>query len=293
MDTQSLLRDMPANEYHAVQAMSSGGLRRMRQSPAHFYGAMLDPRRPPELESVAKANGTLAHCMLLEQDQFGMRFAVVPDDAPRRPSKLQRKAAKPSPATMTSIAWWDTFEADTAGKALVEQPALDSAMAKASALRSLPEIARLLSSGYAESSAFWLDAETEVLCKCRPDWVYDTGDGVILLDGKTAKDASPDGFARSSWNFRYDLQAAWYSDGFERATGQRVLGFVFGAVESDWPHCAAAYMLPDDVLDAARREIRRLVRQYSDCLQRNHWPGYPAGVTLLTMPRWAQLEIDE
>ena len=274
MDAPILARDMPANEYHAVQAMSSGGLRRMRQSPAHFYGAMLDPARPASTPTPAMRNGTLVHCAIFEPDALFQRYVMQPADV-----DLRTKAGR---------AWRDEQTAE-----VVAPDDMNRAIAQASALRSLPEIARLLSSGYAESSAFWQDYETGVLCKCRPDWVYDTGDGVILLDGKTAKDASPDGFARSSWNFRYDLQAAWYSDGFERATGQRVLGFVFGAVESEWPHCAAAYMLPDDVLDAARREIRRLMRQYADCLQRNHWPGYPAGVTLLTMPRWAQLEIEE
>lgn len=274
MDTTSLVRDMPANEYHAVQAMSSGGLRRMRQSPAHYYGAMLDPARPVSTPTPAMRNGTLVHCAIFEPDALSQRYVMQPAEV-----DLRTKAGKEWRAAQTAE--------------IVAPDEMNRAIAQASALRSLPEIARLLSSGYPESSAFWQDSETGVLCKCRPDWVYDTGYGVILLDGKTAKDASPDGFAKSSWNFRYDLQAAWYSDGFERATGQRVLGFVFGAVESEWPHCAATYMLPDDVLDAARREIRRLVRQYADCLQRNHWPGYPAGVTLLTMPRWAQLEIDE
>ena len=41
-----LYPDLPAADYHAVQAMSAGGLKRMRRSPAHFYGAQLDPLRP-------------------------------------------------------------------------------------------------------------------------------------------------------------------------------------------------------------------------------------------------------
>jgi hypothetical protein len=41
-----LHKDMPAETYHGIQAMSAGGLKRMRRSPAHFFGLQLDPHRP-------------------------------------------------------------------------------------------------------------------------------------------------------------------------------------------------------------------------------------------------------
>ena len=84
--------------------------------------------------------------------------------------------------------------------------------------------------------------------------------------------------------------AAWYSDGYELATGQRVHGFVFAAVESAWPHAAAAYMLGDDVLDKARAENRRLLNRYAECKRTNIWPGYEAGIQHINLPRWAQME---
>ena len=90
-------------------------------------------------------------------------------------------------------------------------------------------------------------------------------------------------------NWRYDLQAAWYSLGYEIATGTPVLGFVFACVESEPPYAAAAYMLPDEVLDKARVTIRRLLAQYAECLAADEWPGYSQDIQLLTLPAWAKL----
>lgn len=284
-----LILDMPPEVYHSTHAMSASGLKRMRKSPAHFYGLQLDPNRPPPGDPTpAMKNGTLVHCCVFEPDKVEQRYIIAPTDAPRRPTEAQRKAAKPSPETLAAIAWWDEFEARAAGKELIDAGQLATARAQASALRALPDVAPLLSEGFGEASAFWIDAATGELCKCRPDWTSPAGDGVILVDGKTTSDASPDGFSRSIWNLDYHLQAAWYSDGYEATTGQKVHGFVFAVVEAAWPHAAAAYMLDDEVLDRARAEYRRLLDLYAQCKRDNHWPGYQTGIQPIGLPAWAK-----
>lgn len=284
-----LVLDLPAEQYHATHAMSAGGLKRMRQSPAHFYGMQLDPNRPePGEPTPAMKNGTLVHCCIFEPDAVDARYVVVPSDAPRRPTDAQRKAAKPSPETVRAIEWWDDFEQRTRGAEVIDADQARAARAQAAALRRLPEIGALLSDGFGEASAFWIDETTGELCKCRPDWTSPAGDGVILVDGKTCQDASPEGFSRAIWNLDYWLQAAWYSDGFEKATGKRVHGFVFAAVESSWPHAAAAYMLGDDVLDKARAENRRLLDLYAECRRTGVWPGYQQSIQSIALPAWAK-----
>jgi hypothetical protein len=284
--------DMPAEQYHAIRAMSATGLKRMRRSPAHYFGLTLDPRRPPDEPTPAMINGTVVHCCTFEPDKVDTMFAVVPDGAPRRPSSLQRNAKKPSPETLDAIAWWDDFNERTMGCQVIEAQALAMARLQASALRALPDFGALLSDGYGEASVFWIDEETGELCKCRPDWTSPAGDGAILADGKTTQDASPEGFAKSIWNLDYPLQAAHYTDGFMAATGKTVHGFVFGAVESAWPHQAAAYMVDDEVMAWARRENRRLLNLYAECKRTGHWPGYPQTVMPITMPAWAYKEIN-
>jgi exodeoxyribonuclease VIII len=233
----------------------------------------LDPDRPaPSEPTPALKNGALVHCCVFEPDQVALRYVVKPAGL-----DLRTKEGK---------AW---REAQTLE--IVDAEAMALAAGQARAMRSLPEVAALLSDGVGEASAFWIDEKTGELCKCRPDWTSPVGDGVILVDGKTTIDASLAGFSRAIWNFDYHLQAAWYSDGYEAATGKHVHGFVFAAAESSWPHVAAAYMLDDQVLDRARAENRRLLDLYAECRRTNHWPGYQTGIQPITLPSWAMKEI--
>lgn len=271
-----LLPDMPAHAYHATRALSASGLKLLRQSPAHYYGETLDPMRPQKATTPALANGTLVHCATFEPDQVAARYLVKPAGLDGR--------------TKEGKAWLAEHETDP--RVIVSGADMAAAMAQAAALRRLPDVAALLAEGYAEASAFWVDDETGELCKCRPDWVSPAGDGaVILVDGKTCQDASPEGFARTIWNFGYHLQAAHYTGGFTAATGLQVRGFVFAAVESSWPHAAAAYVLDDAVLAHARAENRRLTDLYAACKAKNEWPGYAPEIQPITLPRWAMKEI--
>lgn len=270
-----LYPDMPAEQYHSIAAMSAGGLKRMRKSPAHFYGAQLDPQRPQSEPTSAMRAGTLFHVVLFEPGAIAERYVVKPEGMDLRTKDGKAwKAAQP-----------DTLE-------IIDGDDLAKAQTQAERVRSLPDVAALLADGAPETSAFWIDEATGELCKCRPDWTSPAGDGVILVDGKTCPDASPEGFARTAWNMGYLHAAAWYSDGYESATGLRVLGYVFAAVEHDWPHVAAPYMVPEDVLDLARAENRRMLDLYAECKRTGTWPGYSAGVSLIQLPVWAQRQLE-
>lgn len=73
-----LVPDLPAEQYHSIPAMSAGGLKRMKRSPAHFFGLQLDPRRPCEGTAAdALRFGKLFHSALFEPDTLG-RYAVKP-----------------------------------------------------------------------------------------------------------------------------------------------------------------------------------------------------------------------
>ena len=119
-----LYLDLAASEYHATHAMSAGGLKRMRQSPAHFYGLQLDPDRPaPGEPTPAMQNGTLVHCAIFEPDQVDARYLVKP--------------AGMSFATKEGRAWRD---ANTGPREIIDAAQLVAARAQAAALRRLPEV---------------------------------------------------------------------------------------------------------------------------------------------------------
>jgi hypothetical protein len=142
-----------------------------------------------------------------------------------------------------------------------------------------PTCQDLLSEGTAESSAWWLDPETQLLCKCRPDWSR-TG---LLLDFKTARDASPAGFARAVERYRYHVQAVYALDGWQAAGGDPLQHFLLVAMEKTPPFAVALYELPATALATGRALYRRDLATVSDCLRQQHWPGYPTAIVTLAM----------
>ncbi len=268
-----IVDDMSSEDYHALDALGSSGLRKLGKSPLHYFGTTLDPQRPFAAASDAQLSGTLAHCALLEPDALVTRYAVKPPGHDGR--------------TREGRAW----NVAHAGRTIIHADQLATAQYQAHQIRALPEIGPLLEQGAPEVSAFWVDQRTGVHCKCRPDWVSPVDmdpAGVVLLDLKTTQDASEAGFARSIWNYGYHLQAAWYVDGFELASGLMVLGFVFVCVEAEWPHAASAFMLDDRAMDLARARNRELVDLYAACRAAGEWPGYASTIRPISLPAWAR-----
>lgn len=268
-----IVPDLDNGEYHRGPGLSSTGVRRFRRSPFHFRALAADREDRPDLDddqTAAMFNGTLVHCATLEPAQFHLRYAIGPD--------VRKNSAE-----------WREFVASAGTRTPITSLQAVRAMAQAEALRSLPDVAPLLSKGEPEQSAFWIDPDTGVLCKCRPDWVTPVahGTGSMLLDVKTTTDASEDAFARTVVNYGYHQQADWYVKGWGHASRRHVYGFVFAVVESTFPFAAASYILDDDALQQARRMNHKALRQFAECERRQEWPGYPKGMQVLSLPAWA------
>lgn len=137
--------------------------------------------------------------------------------------------------------------------------------------------------GKAELSVYWNDPATGVLCRCRPDWWREDD---VLVDLKTCEDASPEGFAKSMANWRYDVQAPFYLDGVRLATGRKPRGFVFVAVEKKPPFAVGVYVLDSESLELGRAQYVADLRAYAECLRTDTWPGYGDKIQTISMPAW-------
>lgn len=184
--------------------------------------------------------------------------------------------------------WSDVLEEwqqNNPGRIVLSPEQWDQLHAMAAAVHAHPAAGALLTSvpGEAEKSVYWNDPTTGVLCRCRPDWWREDD---VLVDLKTTDDASPEVFAKSMANWRYDVQDPFYTDGVKIATGRNVKAFVFIAVEKKPPYAVGVY-----VLDSASREIGRAMYQqdlkvYAECLANDNWPGYGDKIQTINMPAW-------
>lgn len=275
--------DMPLETYLGIDALSASGLKLLARSPWHYANRIETDPTP------AMLRGTLGHCAILEPDAMAARYVVVPEDAPRRPSRAQLEAKKPSPDSVAAMDWWASFQADNAQRKIVSIADYALCQAQLAAVARSPELSALLRQGSGEVSVFWIDKATGVYCKARPDWLPPAnGNRVTPLDLKTCADESPSGFGRASARLRHDLQAAHYSEGIEAATGLRVEQFIFGAVTNKPPILAVPYVLTDEIRDQGRDERRELMEKLAWCQRENEWPAYGSGLQLLDFPAWAK-----
>lgn len=280
-------------DYHAdKEAVSKSALDDFNHSPFIYWANRFAEDRPApgEDETAARLAGNMLHCALLEPEHFGKRYAVVPDDAPKKPSITQRNAAKPSADTVVAIDWWDRFLSDNANKKIVKPEKYDVAFRQADSLRKIKEVRDLLDApgAQAEVSEYFIDPVTQLYCKIRPDLKVPFGAaGDMLADAKTARSARGSEFARAVATMRYHVQDGFYSEGHTLATGRPTLGFLFMVVESEWPFYSNAIMLDDASKNEGRATYRKDLNGIAQRKQSGIWNNHDSGVEVVSLPGYA------
>lgn len=278
--------EIPFEEYLRIPAASKSGLICFDKSPAHYYWDNIREDRDATEKSLALRLGTGIHTAILEMAKFYDRYVVIPEDAPKRPTKAQIEAAKPSAKTLSQIAFWETFDSHAAGREQITTEQHDQIMQIARCVRTHPATGALLESGSPEVTLIWEDPIYSVLCKARLDWF---SPGQAVIDFKSCEDASPRAFGRDAWNYSYHVQQAFYLDGVEALTGE-VLPFFFQAIEKKGPWGTAIYQGTQGHYDIGRMTYRRQIKQYAEALAAQKWPSYSEEITDLWMPDWALKE---
>jgi hypothetical protein len=262
---------MNNTDYHAHAAVSKSHLDQVAKSPLHYWARYLDPTRIVPEPTPAMAIGSAVHTHVLELDQWDARYVSAPDGIDRR-----TKAGK---------AEWEAFTTAATGRTVLPKADADLVMRMAHSVFSHPAAAMLLAlPGKAETTHMWTDAATGLQCKCRPDWLTD--DGRLLVDLKTTEDASPRGFAKSIAQWRYHVQASWYLDGIEQATGTRPEQFLFLCVEKKAPYAVAVYAADAEMIAAGAQTAARDLDVLATCKAANAWPGYSDQIEPISLPPW-------
>ncbi|AHF03419.1 exonuclease VIII [Marichromatium purpuratum 984] len=186
--------------------------------------------------------------------------------------------------TKAGKAEWAEFQADAEARGLLVVTAdqMTRAQAMRDAVIAQPFARALLADGDPEVTMLW--ERDGVSCKARADWVC--GGHQVIVDLKTAADASEQGFRRAVGQWRYHMQAAHYIDA-ARATGLGERTFVFIVVESEPPHGVALYQLGERELHAGGVRIRRAMDAYRECVDTGSWPGYPTEISPIELAPWA------
>ena len=247
--------DMPAEKYHAVDALSKSMMSKILKSPAHYRAALEEHQEPTKSMQM----GTAIHTAVLEPQLYSQVVAVVPPDIDGRTKEgKQWKEAHKSRIHLTHA---EDIDVQGVANSVRRHPFWD--------------IVRL---GHKiEASVFAQDEETGIALKARPDlWI----ESHTLIDIKTTDDASPEAFLRTIASFGYHIQAAHYL----MMTGAD--NFIFVAVERKAPYAIGIYKLDDEWLQAGENLRCKAISTLHECRALDSWPAYPTAVQTLSCPKW-------
>lgn len=262
-----LINNLPATDYHAIEALSASAAKLLLKSPAHYLADKANPRAP----TAAMKNGTLTHTLFFEPHKFEEEYAVMPKFDKR--TKFGKEGA-------------EQFEADNEGKIVIDEYAYERAKAIAASAHAHPLVKELMSvGGDAEVTMQW--EQYGVKCKARVDYLTSG----MMLDLKTCQDASPAGFARQIATFSYHIQAAHYANGFNEITGIELDQFVFIAVESEPPYAVGVYTIDEAGLWSGGKLIKQAAEAYKKALKnKDTLPSYVDRVMTLSLPSYALVD---
>ena len=260
------LDGLPARDYHALPSLSSGGVRKLLRSPAHYLVERTREHEPTEAMRI----GTAVHTLVLEPERSA-EVVAMPE------FNMRTNAGK------AAAAEWRAEHPDAQA---FKPEVFDRIQRAAEAVRAHPAASRLLSDGVAERSLFWRDAAEGIDCRARFDWHREDGG---IVDLKTAADASPAGFSRAIGSHGYHIAAAHYWNGAEHVFSASPRFWAFVAVEVEPPFAVACYVLDDASIRAGMEACSRAYRLFRECVESDAWPGYPSTVQAISAPKWARL----
>ena len=265
--------------YHSQSGISASGLKQIKKSPAHY-------KYEERTETDAMRFGTMYHTFILENDSFNQNYTVV--DISKRPDQKYGITAK------ANDAWFNSFNNPISTEMHEQLKAMRDVLFKH------PYAKALLTKGEVEMSYYLeldIGSEKPIQARFRPDNVRH--DKRIVVDLKTAADASDDGFQRDAAKFDYQIPAAFYSDMMEMVTGETLgYAFFFVAQEKKKPYAFNIFHASPQFLSVGRYEYELLLMLYAYCMEADQWPGYQIfcqnrfGVNELSLPAWAIKELE-
>lgn len=137
--------------------------------------------------------------------------------------------------------------------------------------------------GEPEISLFWNEETTGELAKCRPDKLISKHS--CIVDLKTTGDIEH--IEKSFFNYRYHVQDAWYTKGYETAYNDKLSSFIFLVVSTKL-NCGRypvrLFELAREVKEHGKTEYLEDIATYHECKTSNDW----AAIETIKLPYYME-----
>lgn len=246
---------MTEKEYDQTEGIRRSDLWKMKESPEKFMWHMTHPEEP----TPALIFGTAAHKMLLEPKTFSDEFAV--SGTYDRRTKEGKEAYK-------------AFLETAGDKTVIGSDDYQTVCDMAKAVKAHP-IAKKLIRGKHETALFWNDPDTGETCKVRLDILKGGKRKPMVVDYKTAANASTAVFNQKLFKYGYHMQAFMYTEAVRQAYRLTERPpFLFIVQEKTPPYSVNVIRASEDVIAAGEDEFRMLIGTYHQCKETGYWFGY-------------------
>lgn len=267
------LRDEPT--YRKYEAISATDLKNLSTSYGHFLHQKENP--DDYAPTISLRYGTICHARILEPERFAEEFVVPPEINKRT------KAGKDE---------WAKWEDENKDKFAITQEELDKVDTMFEHCFKNPKAKDLLTGGEAETPISWDEVVDgmKMHFKARADYLKSYGDTLLIVDLKTVQDAGEEAFQRSLIKWKWGLQAAHYTSGFQATFPDKDVHFVFVALEKNPPYGCAIYSVSNEVLEFGEhlRTIgcRNLMMGEEYAERGEAILPYPSDIIQIDLPRW-------
>ena len=251
---------MTNQEYHRkTEYISKSLLDLVHKSPAHYKAYIEGEKQAP---TSAMNLGSLVHSVVFDQDNY----TILPEcDRRTKEGKLI----------------YDSFLIDNENKEIFASAKdYELAVNIRNAVLAHPKAALLLEDGQSETS-FW-GIISDMPAKCKVDFINTKYN--VCIDLKTTANSAPNEFAKSVYNYRYHVQAAFYMD---LTKAER---FIFIAVEKEAPFNVELYELDSEAIERGRQEYLADIETLKKCKESNNFHGYTTDnkIHIISLPIWAK-----
>lgn len=190
-------------------------------------------------------------------------------------------------------------KAVTDGKIPTKPREMAEARAIADAVIADPEARRLLDAVTdTELSGFWYEPEYGIWCRMRLD-VLGWTDRPEIGDVKTTADASPEKFAKSLAEYRYDIQWRHYCRGLAAILsaypGELTaddIGWSWIVVQTTGPHVVMVYEPSAEDTERADESLRIAYGHFAACSRAAVWPKWSESAMELSLPYYRAKQIE-
>lgn len=267
--------DISIEDYHANRThISATQIKKAKESLKHFdwyIRGKLVQERKSHFDF-----GNAFELALLDNKNYLNKVATLPDQQWIEEIQTLNEASQKPRGTKYYKERADKFYADNAGRYIIND----------SGPESFDTIEEMLSSCFQDStiqalvknteyqlSLFWIDPETGLKLKTRPDICKRKKNVIVNL--KTTIDGSPEAFSKDMANYEYPLQACIEMMGcLETKLMDKIDSYFWLVVEKLPPFNATIYEFAESDIKVCMDSTKYHLHKIAKGMEQNHFPGY-------------------